>query len=309
MYKRKFDACYSSEISELLDKKLNGENISIFQPCSLDEMKENSVIFICKRLWENNFDLNKISETPNILALVYEEFDEDVNFTYIKTQTPRADYVKVLHHFFVKNPEPGIHETAIVEEGAVLGRDVFIGPNVFIGEDVVVGDGCQIFNNTVISGMVIIGNKCVIKSNSTIGSEGFSFVNESHDLDHFPQIGKIVIGNNVWIGANSSIERASLDSTVIGDDVKIDDLVQVGHNSIVGKRTQITAGSIICGRVRLGNNVWVAPNVTVDSDVKVGDNAWIGMGAVVLKDVENDTVVVGNPAKPLKKRQDLRSFQ
>ena len=151
------------------------------------------------------------------------------------------------------------------------------------------------------TGKVSIGRRCVIKANSTVGSEGFSFIFDKNKLEHFPQIGGITIGDDVWIGANSTIERAALDDTVIEEGVKVDDLVQIGHNTRIGKFSQITAGAVICGRVVLGERCWVAPKACIDNAVVVGKNALIGMGAVVLKDVPEGMVVAGVPAKVLRK--------
>lgn len=309
MFAKKDDACYASEIATFLGAPLQGKNCIVIEPCSLDNARQGGLLFLGRPLAQKGFDLSSMQLPSDCLAIIHDEFLSQPPCSYIKSSKPRADFVKVLNHFFARRAAPGIHPTAIIEEGALIGDEVLVGPHVHIGAEVTIGNRCQIFSNVVISGRVTIGDNCVIKANATIGSEGFSFVTESSDLDHFPQLGKITIGNNVWIGANSTIELAALDETVIEDDVKIDDLVQVGHNSHIGKKTQITAGSIICGRAWIGSNVWIAPNATIDSALKVGDNAWVGMGSVVIRNVDEGDVVVGNPAKFLKKRDALRAFQ
>lgn len=309
MYQKKSDAYYAVEFAKFLRKKINGKNYVIYQPCSLDNLKENSILFLSKSAYFEGFDMRKLDKFSELLVVMYYEFSEKPKCSYILSKNPRLDFVRILNYFFVKEFKPCIHETVVIEKGASIGKNVFIGGNSYIGNEVSIGNNTKIFNNVVISGKVDIGANCVIKSNATIGSEGFSFVTESKNLNHFPQIGRIIIGKNVWIGSNSAIERAALDSTIIEDDVKIDDLVQIGHNSIIKKASQITAGTIICGRVKVGKRVWIAPNSSIDCDVVIGDNAWIGMGAVVLKDVKKDTVVVGNPSKFLKMRKDLKNFQ
>lgn len=309
MYQQTMDAYYAVEIAEFLNRKLVGENCILYQPCSLENLRDNSITFLSKRVCAEGYDFKKLEAFTSILLIVPEGLKEYPPCAYITTPQSRLDFVRILHRFFVKEVRPMIHPTAVIEEGAQIGKDVYVGPHVHIGREVKVGDSSQIFANVVISGKVNLGKRCVVKPNATIGSEGFSFVTDSENLEHFPQIGLIEIGQNVWIGANSTIERATLDSTIIGDNVKIDDLVQIGHNVKVGCACQITAGSIICGRACLGNRVWIAPNVTIDSNVTVGDNAFIGMGAVVLKAVEPNAVVVGNPAKFLKWRQDIKPLQ
>jgi len=309
MYQKKDDACYASEIAGFLQKDLIGENHVIYQPCSLENLKENSVLFLSKRACEDGFDLSRLNGFSQLFVILYDGFSQKPSCTYIISSQPRLDFVKVLYRFFVKELVPGIHSSAIIEKGAKLGKGIYVGAHSYIGEDVSIDDNTRIGNSVVISGKVNVGSNCVIKSNSTIGSEGFSFVTESKNLEHFPQIGKIIIGDNVWIGANATIERAALEETVISDDVKIDDLVQIGHNCFIGKASQITAGTIVCGRAKIGDRVWVAPNVCIDSGVVVGDDAWLGIGSVVLRDVEVGAVVVGNPARFLKQRKDLKAMQ
>jgi UDP-3-O-[3-hydroxymyristoyl] glucosamine N-acyltransferase len=309
VYERKTDSYYADEIARFLGRKLHGENCVILQPCSLENIRDSSVLFICKRVAGEGFDVGSLAGHSDLLVIVQRGFRSRLTCSYVVSPEPRLDFVRVLCHFFVKRPVPQVHPTAIVERGAVLGRDVLIGAHTYIGPEVQVGNNTMIFNNVVVTGRVEIGARCVIKSNATIGSEGFSFVTASRHLDHFPQIGRIVIGRNVWIGANTTIERAALDATTIGDDVRIDDLVQIGHNVSVGRAAQITAGAIICGRARIGPRVWIAPNACVDSAVAVGRGAFVGLGAVVLKDVKPSTVVAGSPARFLKHTKSLKSYQ
>jgi UDP-3-O-[3-hydroxymyristoyl] glucosamine N-acyltransferase len=309
VYERKTDSYYANEIARFLGRRLHGENCVILQPCSLENVQDGSVLFVCERVAGEGFRAELLAGHSDLLVIVPRGFRAKLNHSYVVSPEPRLDFVRVLCQFFVKQPKPQIHPTAIVEKGAVLGHDIYVGAHSYIGPEVNVGKGTMIFNNVVITGKVDIGAHCVIKSNATIGSEGFSFVTASTHLEHFPQIGRIVIGRNVWVGSNTTIERAALDVTTIGDDVRIDDLVQVGHNVTIGRASQITAGSVICGRARIGPRVWIAPNASVDSDVVVGRGAFIGIGAVVLKDVRSATVVAGNPARFLKHTKKLRSYQ
>ncbi len=111
----------------------------------------------------------------------------------------------------------------------------------------------------------------------------------------------IVIGNNVWIGSNCTVEKSQMDQTIIEDHVKIDDLVHVGHNSIVKKYAQITAGSIISGRVKIGKSCWIAPNSVIDPGCEIGDNCFVGTSSLVRSNFPENSVIVGSPAKFLKK--------
>ena len=170
-----------------------------------------------------------------------------------------------------------------------------------IGNGVEIGDKTKILQNTCVYGRTKIGKGTIIKSNTTIGSEGFSFSFTGNELFHFPHVGSIRIGENVWIGSNCTVEKSQIDETVIEDHVKIDDLVHVGHNSKIKKFSQITVGSIIGGRVTIGQECWIAPHVVIDTGIEVGENSLIGTSSFVKADVEKNSIMIGSPAKLLRK--------
>jgi len=305
MFEPKQDACTAAEIAKFLGTELHGRDCAVYQGCSLDQMQDNSVLWIGKRARDQGYDLSQLDAYVEMLVILWDQCPARPNCAYVLSTQPRLDFVRVLNEFLVYREKPGIHPTAIVEKGAVVGKDALIGAHSYIGPKVRIGDNCRIYQNVSILGDVTIGPCCVVKSSAVIGSEGFSFVTGGRGLEHFPQTGRIVIGANVWIGSGSTIERAAINATTIEDEVKIDDLVQIGHNTTIGRQSQITAGVVVCGRSHVGRGVWIAPNATINNGVRVGDDAYVGLGAVVLKDVEPGTVVVGNPAKFLKQRKDL----
>ncbi len=302
MYNRISDSYYASEIADYLEKKLIGENCVIQQPSSVNFIKNNSLIFVDNQ-WCKDFEFSKLEKYSDVLLITNDLKGNKPSSAYIITPTPRLDFIRILEKFFIKKNLVEIHSTAVIDKNAKIGKNVSIGANAYIGSEVIIGDNTVIHPNVVISGKVIIGEDCVIKSNATIGSEGFSFVfNSDNALEHFPQIGGIILGKRVWVGANSTIEKATLDDTILEDDVKVDDLVQIGHNVIIGKSSQITAGVIISGRVKIGSRCWIAPKAAIDNGISIGENALVGMGAIVLKDVLPSSVVVGVPAKEIRKR-------
>ena len=135
------------------------------------------------------------------------------------------------------------------------------------------------------------------KPGVVIGGPGFGFEYDENNIPiHFPHTGEVIIGDNVYIGANSTVDRATIDATIIEDDVKIDNLVHVAHNCIIRRNTLLTAGTILSGGVIIGEKSWLSPNSTVHQKVKIGNNCTIGMGAVVLRKVKDETTVFGNPA-------------
>ena len=300
----------ASIIARFLQRRLFGNDVEVDHPSSFNCPDNHSILFLGNRVVaEGLVDIDSYKATSKLLVFAPAELAGQLQCSHIISPNPRIDFVKTIEQFWLRKPKPSIHPTAILETGCTIGKDVFIGPNAYIGPSVSIGDHSMIHNNVVISGNVRIGMDCVIKPQAVIGSEGFSFSSDGEQLIHFPQIGIIEIGDRVWIGSNSCVERAALEVTRIENDVKIDDLVQIGHNCTVGANSQITAGSVLCGRATIGKSVWIAPNVCVNSDISIGDGAFVGMGAVVMKNVENCTVVVGNPAKFLKRTSELPIFQ
>jgi UDP-3-O-[3-hydroxymyristoyl] glucosamine N-acyltransferase len=288
MYILKPNKIYASEIAEFLNSKLIGKDFIVTEPSSIKNPKKNTVIYAK--------DAKMVPTNLKSVLVICPK--GKVSAPYIPSNNPRLDFIRIVSEFFVDEGKHIIDERAVIEMGAKLGYNIGIGVNAYIGSEVSINDNTIIGKNVVISGKVDIGKNCVIKDNATIGSEGFGFEYDDDDIpQHFPQIGKIVIGNNVWIGSNSTVERPAMDETIIEDHVKIDDLVQIGHNCIVGKGSLITAGVILCGGVKIGKKCWISPNVTILQKTEVGDGALVGMGAVVIRNVKTLTVVAGNPAR------------
>lgn len=146
-----------------------------------------------------------------------------------------------------------------------------------------------------------IGKNVTIGQNCTIGGDGYQYLKDNGELIKFPHFGGVIIENNVDIANNVCIDRGALSNTIIKQGTKIDNLVHVAHNVVIGKNNHIIAGAIICGSVTLGDNCWVAPGSCIKDQLTIGDNVTIGLGSVVLKDVESNSVMVGNPAKLLRK--------
>lgn len=290
----------ASDIASFLNARLFGGDLVIENITPIHKLAPKSLSFASK--FDEKY-VAFINENPSSLIICTPEYEDRIESSFIVSDSPRLHFLHVIKEFFSSEQAPGIHPTANIHPDAEIGENVFIGANAYIGPEVTIGDNTIIKHNVVIIGRTRIGRDCVIKSNAVIGEEGFGFeYNEYGVPDHFPHIGSIEIGDNVWIGACSTVERATIDKTIIKSNVKIDDLVQVGHNTTIGRSTLIMAGSIICGGAMIGQNCWIAPNTSVKEKVKVSDNAYVGLGAVVINDIPTNTVVVGNPAKKLRKR-------
>lgn len=181
-------------------------------------------------------------------------------------------------------------------------EEAFIHPTAFIGENVKIGENVTIHPYVVIYRDTEIGNNVIIHSNSVIGKPGYGYVRNSEGKwIRFPQISKVIIEDDVEIGSFVAIDRGALEDTIIGEGTKIDNLVHVAHGVKTGKNCMLIACCEISGSVTLGDNVWVAPNACVRENLTVGDHSLLGIGTVVVKDVPKESIIVGNPGKPLEK--------
>ena len=220
---------------------------------------------------------------------------------YLVTPQPELALGHVLREFFASKSVNSIHKSADISEEAKIGRNVKVGAHSVIGPDVEIGDNTVVMSNVVMNGPVVIGKNCVIKDGAVIGSEGWGFVSDEDGIPfHPPQLGKIAIGDNVWIGSNSTIERAMIDETVISTNAKVDDLVHIGAAAQIGKGCMITAGSVIAFNVVLEDGVSVAPHSVIRENLVIGADISIGLGAVVVNGLAAPGVYVGNPARLLK---------
>jgi len=212
--------------------------------------------------------------------------------------------------------EDGIHSSAVIHPTAKIGKDTGIGAGCYIGKDVILGDQVKLYPNVTVldqtcigvgtviwSGTVIrdrcqVGNHCIIHPNVTIGGDGFGFRPnpDGKGLIKIPQIGDVIIGNDVEIGSGSCVDRGKFSSTIIGDSCKIDNLVQIAHNCKLGCSCIIAGNSGLAGSVTLGDGVVIAGAVSVSDHVIVGNGAIIAGGSVVINDVPAGKKILGYPA-------------
>lgn len=220
----------------------------------------------------------------------------------IHVKNPKAALAEVGNHFFVEKTPPIIHPTAIVDSKARIGSNVSIGPYTIIG-NATIGNNCIIDSNVRIHDSVTIGDNCKIKAGAVLGSEGFGFErDENGNGFRFPQLGSLVIGNFVEIGANTCIDRGSLADTVISDYCKINNLCHIAHNNHIGKNVEIAGCVNISGSCIIDDDVWISPNVSLRGWQHIHKGAVIGTGAVVTKDIPEGETWVGNPARKLEKK-------
>lgn len=220
-----------------------------------------------------------------------------LNKTLVFAHNPMLLFSRIARELFVERPIPGIHPSAVIHPNASIAKDVYIGPLCCIGA-CKIGEGTVIQSHVSIEDNVSIGKRVLIKNGARIGQAGFGFVkNENGELEKFPQVGKVIIEDNVEIGANTCVDRGALSVTRIGAGTKIDNLVQIAHNVQIGSNCVITGNVSIGGSSEIGSNVWVGPSAIIRDGVKVGSDAFINMGAVVIKNVKSGDDVIGYPAE------------
>jgi UDP-3-O-[3-hydroxymyristoyl] glucosamine N-acyltransferase len=236
---------------------------------------------------------------------------------WIRVDDPYFAIARIMTKWFGARPMPkGISPQASIAASAKLGASVAVGPFTVIGEDVVIGDNTAIFQNVSIEAGSSVGNdcivypnvvnydgmrighRCIIHAGVVIGSDGYGFA--MHDGKHhkIPQIGIVRIEDDVEIGAGTTIDRAALGETVIGEGTKIDNLVQIGHNVKIGKHCLLVSQVGIAGSTELGDHVFVAGQSGFSGHLKIGNRVQVAAKSAVLDDVPDDTKVMGSPAMP-----------
>lgn len=269
---------------------------------------------------ENKF-IRELSNCKASAVIIHKKID-DCQIPQLVVENVDAAMIAVLEKFVppLPAPTPGIHPSAVIEDGAQIAPTASIGPLVFIdkgvkiGDSTVIGPGCKIGYETIIgsncnfaAGVVVyhqcrIGNNCVFGANTTIGSIGFgySFIDGQHR--HIPHVGGVIIEDFVDVGVSCCVDRAKFGNTIIGAGTKMDNLIQIGHNVIIEKCCLIVSQVGIAGSSKLGNGVVLAGQVGVRNHVEIGDGTKIGAQAGVVADIGPGLECVGSPAIDAKEK-------
>jgi UDP-3-O-[3-hydroxymyristoyl] glucosamine N-acyltransferase len=307
---------------------LNGEivgnpDIKVNTIAKIEEGQSGALSFLANPKYEHY-----IYETKSSVVLVNKSFvpSATIGATLIKVENSYEAFASLLRLVDQARPrKKGIHPTAIIEPTAKIGSDVFIGPYTYIGENCVIGDGCSVYpqvyigdnsklgNNCTVNPGVkiyhdcILGEGCIIHAGTVIGSDGFGFAPQSDsEFMKIPQLGNVVLEDHVEIGANVTIDRATMGSTIIRQGVKLDNLIQIGHNVEVGENSVMAAQTGISGSTKVGKNCMFGGQVGLAGHIKIANGTKIGAQGGILGDVkEENTVILGSPAIELK--QFLRS--
>ncbi|MFH1643932.1 MAG: UDP-3-O-(3-hydroxymyristoyl)glucosamine N-acyltransferase [bacterium] len=302
-----------------LDSSFLIENIKSFETA-----KQNDLAFFIDRGQNSVFDkfpLELIQKSNAGLILASRPIIEGKNYLIVKD--PLYAFQKIVDYIQNEKFITGVHKTAIIgvtakleenvticanvviEDGTFIGKNSYIGANTYIGKKVYLGKnvklnpGCRILHDCV------IGDNTQIYSGAVIGSDGFGYEVGQLGLRKIPQIGIVRIGQNVEIGANATVDRASFDETFIGDGVKIDNMVHIAHNVYVGNHTAILAQTVIGGTVKIGFGCQIGGQVAIKDHVTIGNGAKIVSKSAVMKDIKDGETVAGIPAIPFSKWKRL----
>jgi UDP-3-O-[3-hydroxymyristoyl] glucosamine N-acyltransferase len=304
------------QISKVLDGELLGNTtVEITGVEEIRNASSTDLTFIGNKKYAKYWADSKASVAIINDTIVLEPGD---NRAFVKVKNADLAMAKLLEALQPPSPvfDVAIHPTAIIHETAVIGEGVQIGAHCYIGKNVVLGDGVILYHNVSVfdettigsqtvawSGTVIrersqIGAQCIFHINVSIGADGFGYrpSDDGRGLVKIPHIGNVVIGNAVEIGANSCVDRAKFNSTIIGDGCKIDNLVQIGHNSIMGRSCVMAGHSGLAGSVTLGDGVMIGGSASINDHITVESGATVGGGSGVLNNVKAGQTVLGYPA-------------
>lgn len=303
---------------ENLALKLNGDivgdsEIKLNNIAKIEYAKKGDITFLSNKKY-----LPWLKKTKASLIIVNKDFDfkmyKSLNFLCVEDSYLAFNQLLQLFNEVKKN-KPEISKYSLVQKSSSIGKNVHIGnfsvvgnncnisDSVVINDNVTIGNNISIGSNTILNAGVRvyddtkIGDNCIIHSNSVIGSDGFGFApNNNGEYTKTPQIGNVIICNNVEIGSCTTIDRATIGSTRIDEGVKIDNLVQIAHNVEIGKNTVIAAQSGIAGSTKIGKNCQIGGQVGFAGHLNIGNNVKINGGSGVFSNTKDNSIVRGNPA-------------
>ena len=295
--------------------KKNIPNVPIHSAQELSSKEKNYISFF------NNFKyLNFLKKSKARVIIVSKEFIKYLpkKIIPIVSKYPDIDFAKILNFFYPESYFSKISYNSLVEKeiknkyknikfgiNFYLEDNVKIGRNVFIGNNVSIKQGCRIGNNVIIGSNVVLENSVIcddvhICDGSIIGKKGFGFKFIEDSCIRIPHIGKVVINKGCEIGSNCVIDRGSIKNTIIGENTFIDNLVQIAHNVVIGKRCILASQVGIAGSTQIGDNVIIGGQAGISGHLSIGNNVKIGGKSGVIKNIDDNKMVMGYPAKPFR---------
>ncbi|MFN7099189.1 MAG: UDP-3-O-(3-hydroxymyristoyl)glucosamine N-acyltransferase [Flavobacterium sp.] len=303
----------AEQIAGILEGEVIGNaNAEVSTLSKIEEGAEGSLTFLSNPKYQNYIYTTKAS-----ITIVNKSFkvDAPIETTLIKVDDAYASFTKLLEFYNeVKLNKTGIEQPSFIADNAKLGTNTYLGafsyigqnvvlgdnvkiyPNCFVGDNVVIGDNCVVFAGAKIYSETSIGNNCTIHSGAIIGADGFGFApNPDGTYTKIPQIGNVVIEDNVDIGSCTTIDRATMGSTIIRKGVKLDNQIQVAHNVEIGENTVIAAQTGVAGSTKIGKNGMIGGQVGISGHLTIGNNVRIQAQSGVGRNIKDNEVLQGSP--------------
>jgi len=309
-------------VARAIDGTVVGDgSVEITGVAGIREAREGELTFLANPRYEPYLELTQAS------AVIVSENHRNIGKPLIQNPNPYLAFLKAVRLFAreVDRPCAGVHPTAVVAEGAIVAQDASIGPHAVIEPGAVIGAraivhaGCYVgararlgedallYPNVTVREECELGDRVIVHSGTVVGSDGFGFVRDGDVYRKLPQVGNVVVGEDVEIGANVTIDRATTGTTRIGAGSKIDNLVQIAHNVQIGRNCIIVAQVGISGSTALGDDVVLAGQVGVVGHIEIGDGASVGAKAGVSKSVKAGERMFGCPAMPLRQAKRIEA--
>ncbi|WP_299433588.1 UDP-3-O-(3-hydroxymyristoyl)glucosamine N-acyltransferase [uncultured Maribacter sp.] len=304
----------ASQIAGILEGEIEGNpEIAVHKLAKIEEGEKGSLTFLANPKYTSHIYSTKASVT-----IVNKDFipEQSISTTLIKVEDAYESFSKLLEYYNkVKNNKQGIEnpvfiaDTAKYEEdiyigaftyigaNVVIGKNVKIFPNVFIGDNVVIGDNSSVLAGARVCSESVIGKNCTIHSGAIVGADGFGFApNKDGSYRKIPQTGNVILEDNIDVGAGTTIDRATLGSTVLRKGVKLDNQIQIAHNVEIGENTVIAAQTGVAGSTKIGKNCMIGGQVGIVGHITIGDNVRIQAQSGIGRNVKDNEVLQGSPA-------------
>ena len=304
----------AAQIAEVLEGEIVGDpTVTVSNLSKIEEGTKGTISFLANPKYHSY-----IYTTQASIVIVNKTFeaDQEVKATLIKVEDAYKAFSKILEYANqIKLMKSGIEQPSVISEGVVYGKDLYLGsfsyigkntqignnvkiyPNSFIGDNVVIGDNSILYAGARVYSETVIGQNCVIHSGTIIGSDGFGFApSEDGTYTKVPQIGNVVIEDNVEVGACTTIDRATLGSTIIRKGVKLDNQIQIAHNVEIGENTVIASQTGVAGSTKIGKNCQIGGQVGIVGHIIIGNNVRIQAQSGVGKSIQDNETIQGSPA-------------
>jgi len=306
----------ASQIAGILEGTVVGNpEIAVNKLAKIEEGEEGSLTFLANPKYTPY-----IYSTEASITIVNNDFEpeQELSTTLIKVEDAYKSFSKLLEYYNqVKNNKVGVESPVFISESAAYGTDFYLGafsylgnnvvlgdnvkiyPNVYVGDNVRIGDNVTVFAGAKIYSESIIGNHCVIHSGAIIGADGFGFTpNQNGEYSKVPQTGNVILEDHVDVGAGTTIDRATLGSTILRKGVKLDNQIQIAHNVEIGQNTAIAAQTGVAGSTKIGKNCLIGGQVGIVGHIVIGDRVKIQAQSGISRNVKDDEVLQGSPALP-----------